>query len=83
MLLNGGVTDMGATFLVQPVDLIKVSMQLGQGNGSMAMAKNVFATKGFMALYKGLSTGMLRQGTYLTLRLGILLFLTNKIYCSI
>jgi solute carrier family 25 oxoglutarate transporter 11 len=75
--VNGGMAGMGATCVIQPVDMIKVRIQLGQG-GAMVVAKNVIANEGFGGLYKGLSAGLLRQATYTTARLGTFRILTNK-----
>jgi solute carrier family 25 oxoglutarate transporter 11 len=75
--LNGGLSGMGATCVIQPVDMIKVRIQLGQGS-ALHVAKNVIANEGFGGLYKGLSAGLLRQATYTTARLGTFRILTNK-----
>ncbi|KAJ7558648.1 hypothetical protein O6H91_04G051900 [Diphasiastrum complanatum] len=74
---NGGLAGMGATCVIQPVDMIKVRIQLGQGTASQ-VAKQVVKQEGFGALYKGLSAGLLRQATYTTARLGTFRLLTAK-----
>lgn len=76
---------MGATMVVQPLDLIKTRLQIsGQGGGAKeysgaldAIAK-IIKREGFPALYKGLSAGLLRQATYTTTRLGTYTFLNDK-----
>lgn len=76
--LFGGTSGMAATFFVQPLDLVKNRMQMS-GEGGAARAhkssihaiKNIVSNEGFLALYNGLSAGLLRQATYTTTRLGI------------
>lgn len=75
---------MGATCVVQPLDLIKTRLQIsGQGGGAKeysgaldAIAK-IVKREGFPALYKGLSAALLRQATYTTTRLGTYTFLND------
>lgn len=63
---------MAATCVVQPLDLIKTRMQLSGGNkSSFQVAGEIIKKEGFLALYSGLSAGLLRQATYTTARLGI------------
>lgn len=69
---------MGATFFVQPLDLIKNRMQLSGVGGkpkeyptSYHAFRGIIAKEGVFALYNGLSAGLLRQATYTTTRLGI------------
>ncbi|KAJ7260519.1 hypothetical protein O6H91_Y407800 [Diphasiastrum complanatum] len=75
--MNGGLAGMGATCVIQPVDMIKVRIQLGQGTATQ-VARQVVQNEGFGALYKGLSAGLLRQATYTTARLGTFRVLTAK-----
>ncbi|KAK7575942.1 hypothetical protein V9T40_012228 [Parthenolecanium corni] len=72
----GGLSGMGATCVVQPLDLIKNRMQLtGVGNKShktsFHLVRSVIKNEGILGLYTGLSAGLLRQATYTTTRLGI------------
>lgn len=69
---------MGATLVVQPLDLVKNRMQLsGMGGGkkeyktSFHAFKGIVKNEGVLALYSGLSAGLLRQATYATTRLGM------------
>jgi len=74
----GGLAGMGATCIVQPIDLIKTRMQL---SGELGKAKehksslhaliNIGRQEGVRNLYKGLSAALLRQATYTTTRLGV------------
>ncbi|GAB4843733.1 hypothetical protein Ancab_013698 [Ancistrocladus abbreviatus] len=75
--VNGGTSGMLATCVIQPVDMIKVRMQLGQGSAAQ-VTKNMLRNEGIRAFYKGLSAGLLRQATYTTARLGTFRILTNK-----
>eukprot|EP00761_Pharyngomonas_kirbyi_P013937 gb/GECH01013967.1/.p1 GENE.gb/GECH01013967.1/~~gb/GECH01013967.1/.p1 ORF type:complete len:300 (+),score=63.93 gb/GECH01013967.1/:1-900(+) len=74
----GGLSGMGATCVVQPIDLIKTRMQLSGSGGSAVKHKNMFEafihvarTEHVSKLYKGLSAALLRQATYTTTRLGV------------
>ncbi|KMS98767.1 hypothetical protein BVRB_3g068440 [Beta vulgaris subsp. vulgaris] len=75
--VNGGASGMLATCVIQPIDMIKVRIQLGQGS-AVQVTKNMIANEGVGALYKGLSAGLLRQATYTTARLGSFRILTSK-----
>lgn len=74
--LFGGLAGMGATCVVQPLDLIKNRMQLIGSDGgkrvtSAYVMKQVIKSEGFFALYNGLSAGLLRQASYTTVRMGV------------
>lgn len=69
--MNGGLSGMGATCIIQPLDIVKVRLQLGATGGPMGVAAGIIKNDGFGALYTGLSAGLLRQATYTTARLGI------------
>ncbi|PIA53966.1 hypothetical protein AQUCO_00900500v1 [Aquilegia coerulea] len=75
--VNGGASGMLATCVIQPVDMIKVRIQLGQGSAA-SVTKTMLQEEGVKAFYKGLSAGLLRQATYTTARLGSFRMLTNK-----
>ncbi|XP_045163610.1 mitochondrial 2-oxoglutarate/malate carrier protein-like isoform X2 [Mercenaria mercenaria] len=69
---------MAATLFVQPLDLVKNRMQLSGEGGTKRVHKTSFhalrsiiANEGVLAVYTGLSAGLLRQATYTTTRLGI------------
>lgn len=75
----GGLAGMAATCVVQPLDLIKTRMQLSGGSRtSFAVAGEIVAREGFVALYTGLSAGLLRQATYTTTRLGVYNYLFDS-----
>jgi solute carrier family 25 oxoglutarate transporter 11 len=75
--VNGGIAGMAATAMIQPVDMIKVRLQLaGEGRSTgpkptaMSITKNILASGRVLDLYTGLSAGLLRQAVYTTARLG-------------
>lgn len=74
---NGGLAGMTATAVIQPVDMIKVRLQLaGEGVKTgpkptpLSVARDVIAQGKVLDLYTGLSAGLLRQAVYTTARLG-------------
>jgi len=76
--LIGGLSGMGATCVVQPLDLVKNRMQLSGEGGkareyktSFHAIQGIIKKEGVVAMYNGLSAGLLRQATYTTTRLGI------------
>ena len=69
--VNGGASGCVATCIIQPIDMVKVRLQLGDKGNPLTIATNLARTQGVGALYKGLSAGLLRQCTYTTARLGI------------
>lgn len=75
--INGGLSGMVATTVIQPVDMIKVRIQLaGEGTAGgpktspLAVARGIIASGKVLDLYTGLSAGLLRQAVYTTARLG-------------
>eukprot|EP01087_Luapelamoeba_hula_P001213 TRINITY_DN1095_c0_g1_i1.p1 TRINITY_DN1095_c0_g1~~TRINITY_DN1095_c0_g1_i1.p1 ORF type:complete len:312 (-),score=49.21 TRINITY_DN1095_c0_g1_i1:103-1038(-) len=75
--LFGGLSGMGATCVVQPIDLVKTRMQLSGEKGAARAHKsslhallNIARNEGVTTLYTGLSAALLRQATYTTARLG-------------
>jgi len=75
--INGGISGMAATTVIQPVDMIKVRIQLaGEGVAGgpkptpLSVTREILASGRAMDLYTGLSAGLLRQAVYTTARLG-------------
>ena len=75
--INGGTAGMVATTAIQPIDMIKVRLQLaGEGVKSgpkptpLSVTREIIAAGKVMDLYTGLSAGLLRQAVYTTARLG-------------
>ena len=76
--VNGGLSGMTATVVIQPVDMIKVRLQLaGEGvrtgprPSALGVARDIVASGKVLDLYTGLSAGLLRQGVYTTARMGL------------
>ncbi|CAD6193994.1 unnamed protein product [Caenorhabditis auriculariae] len=80
----GGLAGMGATLVVQPLDLVKNRMQLSGTTGkkeyrsSFHALTSIIKNEGLFAVYNGLSAGLLRQATYTTTRLGTYTYLLEK-----
>jgi solute carrier family 25 (mitochondrial oxoglutarate transporter), member 11 len=75
--INGGAAGMVATTVIQPVDMIKVRLQLaGQGARTgpkptpLSVTREIMASGKVLDLYTGLSAGLLRQAVYTTARIG-------------
>lgn len=51
----------------------------GKAAGPLSVGRQIIATEGVGALYKGLSAGLLRQATYTTARLGIFRTIMNEL----
>jgi solute carrier family 25 oxoglutarate transporter 11 len=75
--VNGGLAGMTATACIQPIDMIKVRLQLaGEGvrtgpkPSALGITKDIIAQGKVLDLYTGLSAGLLRQAVYTTARLG-------------
>eukprot|EP00741_Cyanophora_paradoxa_P025535 tig00000383_g24641.t1 len=73
----GGSAGMISMCFLQPVDTVKVRLQL-QGEGVKGVkpsfantVRNIIANEGALSLYKGLSAALLRQATYTTSRMGL------------
>lgn len=75
---------MTATAVIQPIDTIKVRIQLisesgkGASKSPFVVGRNIIATEGVRGLYKGIDSALFRQATYGTARLGFYKFLFNK-----
>ncbi|KAF4654374.1 hypothetical protein FOZ61_008314 [Perkinsus olseni] len=70
----GGLAGSLATCVIQPVDMIKVRIQIAEAGATrspVVIARNIIANEGFLSLYKGLDAGIVRQLTYTTTRLGV------------
>ncbi|ETB58659.1 hypothetical protein YYC_03812 [Plasmodium yoelii 17X] len=72
----GGMSGMFATFCIQPLDMVKVRIQLNaEGKNAIknpfVIAKNIIKDEGVLSLYKGLDAGLTRQVIYTTGRLGL------------
>ncbi len=75
--VNGGLAGMTATTVIQPIDMVKVRLQLaGEGAKTgprpspLQVTRDIIASGRFRDLYTGLSAGLLRQAVYTTARIG-------------
>ncbi|KAI9702765.1 MAG: putative mitochondrial 2-oxoglutarate/malate carrier protein [Candelina mexicana] len=75
--INGGLAGMTATTVIQPIDMVKVRLQLaGEGAKTgprpspLQVTREIIASGKVRDLYTGLSAGLLRQAVYTTARLG-------------
>jgi len=73
--VTGSMSGCIATTCIQPVDMIKVRVQLGAAEGGstnpFTVASNLIKQDGFIGLYKGLDAGLTRQVFYTGARLGL------------
>lgn len=74
---TGGLAGAMATCVIQPIDMVKVRIQIaGEGGAGavrspIAIASAIIRNEGFASLYKGLDAAIVRQLTYTTTRLGV------------
>jgi len=80
---------MVATTVIQPIDMIKVRLQLaGEGARTgpkptpLSVTREILATGKAMDLYTGLSAGLLRQAVYTTARIGLFDTFMNSLKVS-
>ena len=82
--LFGGFSGMAATCIIQPIDTVKVRIQImgeSRSVGSkspLAVGRKILAEEGVASLYRGLDSALMRQATYTTARLGIYRSLFNN-----
>jgi len=73
--VTGSVSGMMATCCIQPMDMIKVRIQVGAAAGGatspFTIASQMIKNEGFMAMYAGLGAGLTRQVVYTGARLGL------------
>lgn len=75
---------MFATCCIQPIDTVKVRIQImgeNQTKGStnpLTVGRKILAEEGVASLYRGIDSALMRQATYTTARLGIYRTLFNK-----
>ena len=81
--LTGGLSGMCATCLIQPIDMIKVRIQLrGESRGATSpldVAKEIYKQGGVKGFYAGIDSALLRQAVYASLRIGIYYTLNDKL----
>jgi len=72
----GGLSGMAATSVIQPIDTVKVRIQIKGEEGiknpsPFAVAREISSQQGVKGFYQGLDSALFRQATYATARLGI------------
>ncbi|XP_020971743.1 mitochondrial dicarboxylate/tricarboxylate transporter DTC isoform X2 [Arachis ipaensis] len=71
--------NMLSVSLLQPMDIIKVRMQLGQGSGAQ-IASNILKTEGgYAAFYRGLSAALLRLPLHKAVQAGSYSYLKDSL----
>ncbi|TVY73869.1 putative mitochondrial 2-oxoglutarate/malate carrier protein [Fusarium oxysporum f. sp. cubense] len=75
--INGGISGIIATTVIQPIDMVKVRLQLVDSSQMgvpkptpLSIARTILAQGRMLDFYAGLSAGLFRQGIYTTSRLG-------------
>lgn len=80
--LTGGLSGMCATTIIQPIDMVKVRIQLrGESKGNKSpfdVAREIHSEGGAKGFYRGLDSALLRQAVYASLRIGIYYSLNEK-----
>jgi len=73
--VTGSLSGCMATCCIQPIDMVKVRIQLGAAEGGstspVEVTKKLLREDGITGMYKGLSAGLTRQVFYTGARLGL------------
>eukprot|EP00743_Colponemidia_sp_Colp-15_P000131 GILK01000150.1.p1 GENE.GILK01000150.1~~GILK01000150.1.p1 ORF type:complete len:316 (+),score=62.16 GILK01000150.1:38-985(+) len=81
--LVGGAAGMFATTIIQPLDMVKVRIQLvekaGASKSPFKIAGDLLKADGVRGFYKGLDSALLRQATYTTTRMGAFRSISNHL----
>lgn len=80
--VTGSLSGCFATCCIQPIDMVKVRIQLGAAEGGstnpIEVTKKLLREDGIGGMYKGLSAGLTRQVFYTGARLGLYDIFTDK-----
>jgi len=80
--VTGSISGMLATCCIQPIDMVKVRVQVGAAEGlstsPIEIAGRMMREGGIGSFYKGLSAGLTRQVVYTGARLGLFDIFTAK-----
>ncbi|OQR98054.1 mitochondrial 2-oxoglutarate/malate carrier protein [Thraustotheca clavata] len=76
----GGISAMTAACFTHPFDLLKVRLQTSKEMhlSLFGTVKNIVKTEGFSGFYRGISGGLMREGTYSTVRFGVYQYLKDQ-----
>lgn len=81
--VTGSIAGSLATCCIQPIDMVKVRIQLGAAEGlstnPIEITKTMLKDEGVGAFYKGLTAGLTRQVLYTGARLGLYDIFTENI----
>jgi solute carrier family 25 oxoglutarate transporter 11 len=73
--VTGSLSGMFATCCIQPIDMVKVRIQLQAGTadaaGPLTVAANMLKNEGLGGMYKGIDSALTRQVVYTGSRLGL------------
>jgi solute carrier family 25 oxoglutarate transporter 11 len=69
--LIGGAAGMTATSIIQPIDVVKTTLQLRPGITVGEAVNRTYVRGGVGGFYRGLSAALLRQSVYTTTRVGL------------
>ncbi|CAD7963523.1 unnamed protein product [Amoebophrya sp. A120] len=73
--VTGSISGSVATCCIQPMDMVKVRIQVAAAEGKptspVTIATTLVKEEGFLAMYSGLSAGLTRQVIYTGARLGL------------
>jgi solute carrier family 25 oxoglutarate transporter 11 len=73
--VTGSLSGMFATCCIQPIDMVKVRIQLQAGTaeaaGPLTVAANMLKNEGLGGMYKGIDSALTRQVVYTGARLGL------------
>jgi len=83
-LVFGGVSGMIATTCIQPIDFVKVQVQIrsemGEKNPNpIEIARKRIKEKGLLSLYRGLDSALMRQLVYTSIRFGLFYDIKDRI----
>ena len=80
--LVGSLSGMCATTIIQPIDMVKVRIQLrGEAQGKTSpfdVAREIHRQGGLKGFYQGLDSALLRQAIYCGMRIGIYYSLNER-----
>ncbi len=77
----GGISAMTAACFTHPLDLLKVRLQTSTASSHhlslLGTVREIAKAEGILGFYRGLSGGLLREGTYSTVRFGVYQYLKD------
>ena len=79
----GGISSCVATLFIQPIDMVKVRIQILSGEnpgvkyGPLKVSRLIKAEGGFPTFYRGLDAALMRHFIYSSTKFGVFLNLTD------